>query len=471
MISGDHERTALDFQKHYRLGVVHLMDTDLSFQRAYSRSGWPFLMLVDANGTVVHKANNLLDREAEILLSLKKLKAASEAVPIRTVDGTHYSTATLRRSGELDRPRARQRFSHLAAATDGRVFLVFTSSNAGHSDLWLRTWDGRAWSDNQAVAASLADEYDGTVSAGPDGKTWFCWTSNHGGDKYNIFVTDLDRLNAGKDPIQVTQADDDAMSGRLACESSGALWITYYKWQKNQAGISRDKEVFVRRLRNGALSAEVRISPTDVPSYEDHTDPAIAIVGGAPLVCWSWDYHRPKGYPRDAESPTIFLSTVSNALKPAKPFHASGHGIDMVPVLAAQGNTAWCAWDSLVYGRSRLLGKSLIVRRVATAACAGEPVVLAKDMEHLCSPCLAFGPAGRTVLLWCQKPHDKDWELCTSECRDGETWSKAKPLVTAGNPRYGSVALDASGALWISYTADTERGRQVKVERPEANSP
>jgi hypothetical protein len=50
VISGDHERTAVDFQKHYRLNAVHLMDTDRSFEATHNRDGWPFLMLVDPNG-------------------------------------------------------------------------------------------------------------------------------------------------------------------------------------------------------------------------------------------------------------------------------------------------------------------------------------------------------------------------------------------------------------------------------------
>ena len=138
------------------------------------------------------------------------------------------------------------------------------------------------------------------------------------------------------------------MGGRMAMDAPGTLWITYYKWQKNAQGISRDKEIFVRTLKNETLSKELRVSPTDVPSYEDHTDPAIALVGDKTLVSWSWDYHRPRGYTQEPESPTIFLRTVDADLTLGKPFHASGRSIDMVPVLAAQGKVAWCAWDSLI---------------------------------------------------------------------------------------------------------------------------
>ncbi len=466
MISGDHERTAIDFQKHYRLPMVHLMDTDLSLQGVYNHDGWPFLMVVDPNGDVVHKANNLVDNEARILQLLETLKAAPDAAPIRTVNGTDYSAETLRRSGELDKPRVQERCSCLAAGTDGRMFLVSTSTHGSASDVYLRTWAGGVWSADRPVAASQADEYDATVVVSPANQAWFCWTSNAGSGQYNIFVTSLDKLEAGEAPIQVTQSDDDAMYGRLASSANGDVWITYYRWQKNRQGISRDKEIFVRRLKDGALSREVQVSPTDVPSYEDHTDPAVAIVSNRTLVCWSWDFHQPKGYTRDAESPTIFVSAIGDDLKPSRPFHVSGRNIDMVPTLAAQGSAAWCAWDSLVHARGRT-SKSLCVRRVDAGQCQGEVIVIASGLEHICSPCFATGPGDRTTLIWCQKQRDKPWELRRSDCDDLGRWSEGRPLVTQGNPRYCSAAFDTQGGLWVSYTADTEQGRQVRTVHPE----
>jgi hypothetical protein len=464
VISGDHERTALDFQKHYRLNMVHLMDTTRSFEAAHNRDGWPFLMLVDPNGNVVHKANNLVERETKILESLARMKASPGAAAIRVVDGIRYSAETLRRGGESEKPQVREYSSRLAAAPDGRVFLVFTTSRENDGNVWLRVWDGKAWSEDRPVAASSADEYDGSVLATPDKQVWFCWTSNAGSDKYNVFVTSLEHLTQGKEAIQVTRSDDDAMYGRMAWDAAGTLWVTYYKWQKNRAGISRDKEVFVRTLKGGELSKEIQVSPTDVPSYEDHTDPGIAILGDQAVVCWSWDYHRPKGYTQEPETPTIFVRAVGADLRLGRPFHASGRAIDMVPVLAAQGKGAWCAWDSLISGRSGR-SKTLFVRRVEATGCAGEPAALATGLEHICSPSFAPDPQGRMTLVWCQKKPDGTWELQKSTCDAQGRWSEPQTLVTAGNPRYGSAVYDVQGKLWVSYAADTDKGRQIQVQR------
>ncbi len=442
--------------------MVHLMDTDRSFEAPYNRDGWPFLMLVDPNGVIVHRANNLIDREPQIIRTLQRMKAAPDAPPIVTVDGTPYSTETLRRSNEPDRHRLEECFPHLAAGPDGRVFLVFTAVRDGNSGVWLRIWDGNAWSEDRPVAASGADEYDGTVSVSPQGQAWFCWTSNAGADIYDIFATSLDRLTAGREPIRITQSDDDAMAARMAWDAAGTLWITYYRWQLNAQGISRDKEVFVRTLRDDTLSREVQVSPTDVPSYEDHTDPTIAALGDKMLICWSWDYHQPKGYTREAETPTLFLSAIDAGLKPARPFHLSGRNIDMVPVLAAHGDAAWCAWDSLAASRSRR-SKTLFVRRVSASGCLGEPVALATDLEHLCSPSFALGPQGQAVLVWSQKKRGGDWQLQRADADARGRWSAPQTLSAEANPRYPCAVFDTTGCLCLAYTADTDQGRQIKA--------
>jgi len=464
VISGDHERTALDFQKHYRHRAVYLMDTDLSFQAVHSRGGWPFLMLVDPNGTIVRKVNNLVDGDPALLQALQAMKPAPGAPALRTVDGVPYSLETLRRSEELEKPRRREHSSHLAATSDGRLVLVFTSQQDGNSNVWLRLWDGKAWSEDRPVAASPADEYDGTVVAAPNNQVWFCWTSNAGGDQYNIFATSLARLTAGRPPLQITASHDDAMAGRMATDAAGAVWITYYKWQKNSLGLSRDKEVYVRRLQGDTLSREIWISPADVPSYEDHTDPTIACLGDQVLIAWSWDYHRPQGYPPEPESPTIFLRALAADFSSLKLFPASGASVDMVPVLAAQGPSAWCAWDSLST-RGATAGKSLQLRRVSAAGCGAEPVSLVTGLAHVCSPSFATHPGGHVALVWCQKRPRGNWELWRSDCDSQGQWSRPQTLVTTGGPRHSSAVFDAQGRLWVSCAADADDGRRITVQR------
>lgn len=57
------------------------------------------------------------------------------------------------------------------------------------------------------------------------------WTSNARGEKQNIVVASSASLVESVQAEPVTDADDDAMRGRIACASVGNVYLTYHKWQ------------------------------------------------------------------------------------------------------------------------------------------------------------------------------------------------------------------------------------------------
>ena len=421
-------------------------------------------MLIGPDGKLKYQCNNLLGRERKLSSLLEQAKATRLDISTHSVDGVHYMPGTLERSGEGKGPRPCERFSSLAAGAHGEVYLVLTSSRNNNSDVVLRIWDGQTWSNDIPVAASEADEYDGTVIVGKDGKVWLCWTSNALDNKYNIYVTNLQTVLAEGKPTRVTHAPDDGMHGRMACDADGRLWITYYQWQKNRAGISRDKEVYVRGLEGSSISKAIQISPTDVPSYEDHTDPAIIQVGNDMMICWSWDFHQPRGYTTGAHEPTIFARMINDGLTLDKPFHLSGGHIDMVPVLGAGGRSGtWCAWDSLGNGPN---SKSLCVRSMTSNATTGQIVRISRDLTHVCSPCFAFSGQEDGVLVWCQTQNGLDWTLEKSVLNaQTKQWSRPHTLALEGNPRYSTAVYDTKGQLWIAYSRETPEGRRVMCKQ------
>jgi len=420
-------------------------------------------MLIGADGKLKYQCNNLLNRETKLVSLLKRAKATRPDISTHWVDGVHYMPGTLERSGEDKGPLPCERFSSLAAGADGKVYLVLTSSRNNNSDVVLRIWESQTWSNDIPVAAAEADEYDGTVIVGKDGKVWLCWTSNALDKKYNTYVTDLQTVLAKGRPTRVTRAPDDAMHGRMACDADGRLWITYYQWQKNQVGLSRDKEVYVRRLEGPRLSEAIQVSPTDVPSYEDHTDPAILQVGNQMMVCWSWDFHQPPGYTTEAREPTIFARMINDRLTLDRPFHLSGGHIDMVPVLGSgKWSGTWCAWDSLGNGPN---SKALCVRSVTPNAAAGETITISRDLTHVCSPCFAFSDQEDGALVWCQTQNGLDWTLEKSILNPKtRQWSRPHTLALEGNPRYSSAVYDTKGQLWVAYSRETPEGRRVVAE-------
>jgi len=447
--------------------VVHLMDSDVAFEMKYSKAYWPFLMLVDSEGKIVYQCTNLIDRDKKLLRLLKKLKSESFPAATKTADGIYYMNSTLQRSGEVEKLLQNERFTSIAAGPDGQIYTVFTSLKNGNSDIVMRIFDGTSFSKDISVAATDADEYDGTVLLDNKDRVWVCWTSNVVDSKYQIHLTSLKDAEEGRKSINVSKSKDEAMHGRMTADDSGALWITYYQWH-NMGENSRDKEVYLRKYSNGAFSEEIHISPTDVSVYEDHTDPSVSIMNEQVFVSWSWDFHRPKGYTKDAKDPTIFARTINQDLALGKLFHLSGHRIDAAPVLScAYDNNLWYAWDSL--GRSikgQGYHKTLYVRSLNANDAIGKEFAVAQDLVNVCSPCFAFDSAGNGVLTFSQSENGKDFSLWKADYDSQRNcWKEPTMVISGGNPRFGSCVYDTQGRLWIAYSVRTDKGREIAVKQ------
>lgn len=427
-------------------------------------------MLADQQGRIVYKKNGLVTREEQTIQKLldNMLKGQPQVESIK-LDGVAYMPATLQRSGESQRPRRRERFSSLACGQDGKVYVVFTTNRNGNSDVFVRTFDGKTWSEDRPVAATAADEYDGMVVIDAQNRAWVSWTSIADGKNYNIFTIALADAPAPVKPVQVTHADDDAMHARMACDRKGNVYLTYYKWHK-MGQWSRDKEVYARRWAGNTWSDEVRVSPTDVPEYEDHSDPAIAGCDRGAVICWSWDFHKPRGYTAQAEAATIFSRRIDGGLTLGKIIPVSGKQIDLTPALGiCGGEHIWCAWDSLgPEAGLRTFRKRLCVNEIRSGASSlvTEGLKLSEAVANVCTPTFAVSPAGAMSLLWSQTSDGANWVLKRAEFDPKQSqWSRPQLAETRGNPRYCSAGYDSSGELWVSYSVQTEKGREIVARK------
>jgi hypothetical protein len=248
----------------------------------------------------------------------------------------------------------------------------------------------------------------------------------------------------------------------MACDEKGRMWVTYYKWHK-MGRYSRDKEIYLRRLENGKWSKEVQISPTDVPQYEDHSEPAISAYGNGVIVAWSWDFHPPnKGYSKEAESPTIFIRAANDKMDLGKISSVSGKNIDVTPTVVASDNRQiWCAWDSLGKNqRKRLcIGNPNIGRNNPTNKIQS----LNKPVVNVCSPCFAGSPTGRLTLLWSETEDGERWVLKRADLETNNQWSTPAIVELENNPRFCSASYNPQGQLWIAYSGQTKQGRKIVV--------
>lgn len=469
-VAGDNELAGLEFQKHYRLPFVQLLDTNRSFEKRYNDTGkWTFVMLADRNGKIVSKINRPDEDDwqqlRKILNDMPSSRAANKTV---TRDSIAYMPATLERSGELKNQGICDRFPSIACGADGKIYVVFTTNRNGSSDVFIRVFDGSRWSEDLPVAASASDEYDGTVVVDKEGIAWISWVSNAKGKNYDVFIAPLKDLNRIT-PFQLTSSDDDAMHSRMSCDDKGRIWITYYKWHKQEM-ISRDKEVYLRRLEDGKWSQEIQISPTDVPWYEDHTEPAITVYGSGAIVAWSWDFHPPnKGYSNQGKTPTIFIRAITGNMKLGNISCVSGKNIDVTPALkVTKSRQIWCAWDSLSSNQRK--GLSVGKVRIGRNHPVNEILSFNKPVLNVCSPCFAEGPAGELTLLWSETKNGSDWVLKRADYNTENDWSTAI-IKTSGNPRFCSADYDRQGNIRIAYSAVTKTGREIIVDNPGKRKP
>jgi len=458
----DNELPAWEFQKHYRLPVVQLIDPVREFERRYNPDGWTFLMLADGEGRVVYRANCPIDWPG-VEARLDSLLAKRRETKTIARDGVWYVPAVLERSGETDAARRRDVFPSLACASNGRKYVCYTTDRNGTHDVYVRVFDGRAWLPDRPVAATEADEFDGAIAVDAEGRAWISWTSNQAGPLYDVFVARLPGASEKIEPVQVTRSDDDAMHARLAADAKGRVWVTYYRWAK-MGGRSRDKEVYTRWLDGSRLSEEIHVSPSDVPVYEDHFDPAIVTQGDSVFVGWSWDYHRPKGYSPVPQSPSIFLRRVDpGGLGPVRA--VSGPECDTRPTLGA-GSNGWivCAWESVTRHRDGL--RKVICTSVEDPAQEEQPgtgVDVSGLKENVCTPSLAMSPAGEAALVWSEVDAGGKWTLKQVAWSGKSGWGTAKTLLAQGNPRFASPAFDEHGRLWVACSVEREHGREIEV--------
>ena len=436
------------------------MDPNRSFEKKYNRNGWPFMILANDRGDIVYQCCNLLEKDKTLLSNLKEIGSVQRNVPVRNIGGTLYLQSTITNSKMVDKT-VNQRFTSIACNPDGKVYTTYTATENSNNNVYLKIDDSiNNRSQVIPIAATTADEYDSTVIIDRKGQPVICWTSNTANGVYNVYVTSLRRLMNNSAPFAMSQTQNEAMHGRMAVDQAGNVWIAYYKWH-NIKNISRDKEIYVRKVESAGISSEIRISPTDVSAYEDHTDPAIVIYNNQPVVCWSWDFHKPKGYTKEAEAPTIFARPIGQNGMPERIFNISSHDINMTPAMGVCGDDIWCVWDSL-----KNKNKSICLRRSNSQNTIGDIVNLSGDCVNVCSPEFAFYNNDKGVITWSQTNDGETWTMYKADYNaQKKTWDSPKAIVSEGNPRFGSCEYDSQGSLWLGYSVQNDKGREVVVKQ------
>jgi hypothetical protein len=345
---GENAHAALDYSLHYRSPRLMGMDPDYQVSKAYSATGWPTFVVIDAEGIIRFHG---FDPDK----NLSRLRRVVEELAPRTPEAKPVLSCGVALLPEAlaARQARRDRSPRLAFDKAGNPNLVFYSNRDGTNAVYWRRYNPKgAMVSEERLSPPLAECYAADCAFDTEGTLWTVWC----GRQDRFFDIYVQARHEGAQPVTqpLTHSADDAMSPKIATGPGGVVSVAYYKWA-TLWGSSRDRNIFARTYdpARKAWSEEVEVSPHE-PAVEDHTDPDVVLdAKGQPWVVWSFDYHPElyRGSARlEAAQPTIFAAHISsNHVSAPLLVGASGkyqYAIDLFPSAAidAQG-TLWCAWD------------------------------------------------------------------------------------------------------------------------------
>lgn len=465
ILGGDEEIPDLDFKKHYRLDCPVIPDNLDVYRHLIRVSGITNVAVFGGDGVCVFNKSQVAEDptgfEKAVDEALAKLAGPNLKEAAFVEGGTVYAPQ-VKEEGRI----VHERTPDLAAGPSGELQLAYVTDESGTNDVMLRTWKGSSWGTAVPIAATKADEYAPSIVSIAKGQVLVAYVSNENGryDVHTVIAKD------GK-PVrreQVTRSADDAMAPTLARGPKGDVWLAWYEWAK-MGEPSRDREVFVSRLASSGRSEPLRVSPRDVPTYEDHADPAVAPDGkGGAWVAWAWDYHgtlRTKKPP--VEENSIFVRHVSPSLELeeilAAGYRGEGRARDYTPSIAlGRDGTPWVAWDnshkaSLGYG-----AKAVMVNRLSGEDFA-EQTEVAATSGPIDSPALLVDPKGGLHVLWGQGAQG-GWEIWLREIGPAKAGGPRRLRVEGKSPRHPRGCFDSKGRLWVAYTDATAPRWQVRAE-------
>lgn len=474
VLVGENSVQAVDFKKHYRSEAGYLLDTNYKVAKSYEAMSWPMYVIVDAEGNLAGRWQSLTkkkDRAAIVDALEGALKGAKGGPP----KGAFCTADTCVAPSAAD---AQETQPTLRADAAGRVHLVYVRERGATGELYHRIHDAGKWSEPQRITKTAADHYAPALCDDRQGGLWLVWCSNEAASgKYDVWAQHFDGQKWSSAQA-VTTCDDDAAHPRAAVDSAGRLWVTYYRWIPWSTGLSRDREVFVRRYDGTNWTDEIQLSPKDVPIHEDHTDPSIVADGrGNVWVAWVWDTHPQRNWPY----PATFGQTMF-----ARSIDARGElgPLEMVAVRApsakaAMQNPSWVFAPELVcrddqpwfLAAGHTLGDGGAGTEHAAYVTyrkgAGEypaPRRLGGDFTLVCTPRFVEDRGGHLAALWSAPTGDHHVVKLARLGDDGQ-WGDEQTAWTepGAELRFPVGAFDAKGTLVLAATKITAGKNEIAV--------
>jgi hypothetical protein len=233
--------------------------------------------------------------------------------------------------------------------------------------------------------------------------------------------------------------------------------------------------VFVRHHDGKSWSPELQISPSDVPRYEDHADPAIAAdAQGNVWVAWAWDTHPEEGsWPfAPTYGPAIFARQLRVGQPPSQLMMV---GVRAQSLAAAKRSAHWgaapevhCRRDSPYFAFAAHVPHgehSCAITRYELGEGFPAPQRLGINETFVGTPRLVAEPNGGLVALWSAKRGVHD-ALYLSRMKVDGSWTSETRIWEEANASLGMAVgtFDKDGKLWIAAVRTSPNRSEVVLE-------
>ena len=171
----------------------------------------------------------------------------------------------------------------ITEASDGRTWIVWHSQRAGNYEIFYKTYDSslvHPWSPSTRLTTNTSVDRTPCITHATDGKIWVGWSSNRMGN-YDIFYTTYDGVSWLIEPERLTTnlSADDFPS--IIQDSEGNIWIF---WSSNRMG--DPSEIFCTKSYNDGAnwSAPTRLTNNQA---DDWRPTAVETADGTIWIVWS----------------------------------------------------------------------------------------------------------------------------------------------------------------------------------------
>jgi len=369
----------------------------------------------------------------------------------------------------------------------GEVWVVWQSYSGRRDQIHLMPYITRwnLWSTFNPVPGVTGDVYRPRLAFDGSGKVWVIWSQQELFDAdFDLYARAFDGDRWG--PMhRLTSAPGGDFNHAVGRGPDGTIHVAWQAFRNGQS------DIFYARLEDGAVSAEIRISPSDANDWT----PALAVDDGG-RVHIAWDSY-------DRGSYDVLLRTLSPSgeLSEVRQIAATEYLEARPSVAVDREGRIWVAFEvgEMNWGKDQ--GTTVLpdpspgarlneYRQVQVRVIEGDRVFSPKpevaslfptppvirfvpDPKPMISnPLLAVDGAGRMHLIVRQfrtrGGYDQSWTLAiTTMTPDGWTAPVEVPYSNGRLSMFAAAAPAADGSLWLAWPRDNNPSTSTWINLPE----